>query len=176
MQTFKISQMVGAEEYEFPRLIGLTGPKGVGKTTFANKIGGQIFSLAEPIKDMLKVIINPKYVYNDKEAQIPGFPEGITGRKLLQSLGTEWGRNHFPQIWINPTREKLLDLISASKATGTYARAIVDDIRFNNEAEMIKELDGEVWLLQRDGFKPLSDTHSSEAGVSEQLIDKCLVI
>ena len=92
MQTFTLSKDINSKEFTFPRLIGLTAPKGMGKTTFANRIGGEILSLATPIKHMLELIIPKIYIYEEKEKQVPGFAEGITARVLMQRLGTEFGR------------------------------------------------------------------------------------
>lgn len=177
MQTYKISKALEAEEFKFPSVIGLTGPKGIGKSTFANRVGGQILSLSTPIKEMLSVIVDEKYLYEDKEGQIPGFPDGLNGRKLLQTLGTEWGRNLYPSIWLDTTHDKIATLIAQASAMQLQTfRVIVDDIRFKNEALMIKELKGEVWRIKRTGFTPLEDDHSSEEGLSDEYIDKEIIV
>lgn len=177
MQTFKISKALEANEFTFPSVIGLTGPKGIGKSTFAQRVGGKILSLSTPIKEMLSVIVDRKYLHEDKESQIPGFPEGLNGRRLLQTLGTEWGRNLYPSIWLDATHDKIADLIAWASATDHQSfRVIVDDVRFKNEALMIKELGGEVWRIRRTGFEPLEDDHSSEEGLSDEYIDKEIVV
>jgi ATPase subunit of ABC transporter with duplicated ATPase domains len=177
MQTYKISQAVNSEEFTFPSVIGLTGPKGIGKSTFAEKIGGEVISLSTPIKKMLEVIIPIKYLYQHKEDQIPGFPEGITARHCLQTLGTEWGRAMHPEIWITPVRERISDLMAWARATDHQSfRCIVDDIRFPNEADMIHELGGELWRIKREGFEQLEDSHLSECGLPDEHIDKEIIV
>lgn len=177
MQTLKISKALEAEEFTFPKVIGLTGPKGIGKSTFAARVGGTILSLSMPIKEMLSVIVDKKYLHEDKEAQIPGFPEGLNGRRLLQTLGTEWGRNLYPSIWLDAARDKITNLITNAKVSGNqFFRVIVDDVRFRNEALMIQELGGEVWRIKRTGFVPLKDDHSSEEGLSEEYINKEIIV
>lgn len=177
MQTFTLSKDINSPEFTFPRVIGLTGPKGMGKTTFANRIGGQILSLSTPIKKMLEHIIPKLYIYEEKEKQIPDFPDGMTGRVLMQRLGTEFGRECNPLIWVNYTREKIKDYLAWADATDHYNfRVIVDDIRFANEALMITELGGEIWKISRSDYIPQQDSHSSEDGLPEELIDKEIIV
>lgn len=177
MQTFTLSKDINSTEFTFPRLIGLTGPKGMGKTTFANRIGGEILSLSTPIKQMLELIVPKIYIYEEKEKQIPGFPEGITARVLMQRLGTEFGRACYPEIWVNHTKIEANRRIKAFEAVGLQsARVIVDDIRFKNEADMVHDLGGEVWKLKRESYLPKEDDHSSEDGLPEEYIDKEIIV
>lgn len=156
------------------KIIGLTGPKGVGKSTYAKSIEGAIIlSFATPIKKMLKVILPSELFLNFKEEPIPQFPDGLNTRQLLQSLGTEWGREGvYPNIWV--------DL--AYKAAEQYIgkRTIVfDDIRFPNEAWAIRrwghthEILTEIVHISRKGHEPdPNDNHVSEAGLPKGMIDK----
>jgi hypothetical protein len=177
MQTFTFSEKLDSPEFTFPRLIGLTGPKGMGKTTFALRIGGEILSLATPIKQMLELIVPKIYIYEEKEKQIPGFPEGITARLLMQRLGTEFGRATYPDIWVNHTKVQAHRRIKAFEAARLEsARVIIDDVRFKNEADMIHDLGGELWKVTRKCYVPSKDLHSSEDGLPEEYIDKEIII
>ena len=151
-------------------IIGLTGPKGVGKSTYAAQLlftlyakdgmcDGQILSFASPIKEMLLCIVDKEYL-DDKEKIIPTL--GVSARACLQSLGTEWGRELCPEIWLNITKDRILN----SKKTLT----IIDDVRFDNEAEMIRSLGGQIWRLSRKGVGG-KDKHISEAGISDYLVN-----
>jgi energy-coupling factor transporter ATP-binding protein EcfA2 len=175
MQTYKISQAISGEEFKFPPIIGLTGHKGVGKSTLANALGGEIISFATPIKKMLEVIIPKRYIYEDKEDQIIGFPEGVTGRKCLQSLGTEWGRAMYSDIWINFAEIEIVEHQDEAKRQQLSGRIIIDDVRFENECRMIRRLKGEVWRVIRNGVGN-NDQHISEAGLPDELISKQIVI
>jgi len=154
-------------------IIGLAGPKGVGKSTYANQLvfdmyktrewsdAIRIISFASPLKEMLGCIVHKDYI-EDKERVIPNL--GVSARHCLQTLGTEWGRNLISDsIWIDITRHR----IEESDATVF----IIDDVRFDNEAKMIREMGGEVWQLSR-GNVGGSDDHISESGVSSNLISK----
>lgn len=178
MQTFKISDAIDAKEFKYPVVIGLTGPKGVGKTTLAHRIGGSLISFSTPIKKMLEVIVPKINIYEEKETQLPGFPEGVNARRLLQSLGTEFGRNHYPDIWVNFVEEKIAEEVDIWEHNQVYRefplRIIIDDVRFRNEAEMIHRHKGEVWRLKRKGVEYLED-HVSERALPDEIIDKEII-
>jgi len=156
------------------KIIGLTGPKAVGKSTYAKSIeGAVILSFATPIKEMLKVILPGEKYLHFKEEPIPGFPEDINTRKMLQTRGTEWGREKiYPNIWIDAAYRMALPYIGK--------RTIVfDDIRFPNEAWAIRrwghtnEILTEIVHISRKGYEPdENDNHVSEAGLPKGMIDK----
>jgi hypothetical protein len=125
-------------------------------------IEAQVFSLATPIKRMLATLIKPVYLYEDKEKPIPGWPDGITGRYLLQRVGTECFREMWPEVWVT----HLLNEIE--KVEGL---CVIDDVRFENEARAIREKGGLIWRLHRRGVNPLDD-HISEAGLPDELVDR----
>jgi hypothetical protein len=158
-----------------PKLIGLCGAKGVGKSTYASFIAGQnghVYSFATPLKKMLMSVFPDEYILTQKEVPIPNYPKHVTGRYLLQTLGTDWARKLITEdIWMLMLRERLVKDME-EKATPM----VIDDLRFPNEAMMVRELGGEVWELRRRGFKPSNDNHVSESGLSEDLIDRKVVL
>jgi len=154
------------------KLIALTGPKGVGKSTYAKFIAGEngiVISFATPIKQMLTAIAGQEYIYGTKKnAVVPHL--GVTGRFLMQTLGTEWGRETIDQdIWVNSVRRML-----TKSFFGEYSPVIIDDLRFENEAKMVRDMGGEVWEVERKGFIPENDGHISEMGV--KTVDKKVLI
>ena len=151
------------------KVIGLTGIKGVGKSTYADQLRFDLYqegsadlvrvmSFATPLKEMLSCIVNRDYL-EDKGKIIPHL--GVNARHCLQTLGTEWGRNINNDIWVNLARHEIGE-------TGIH---IFDDVRFDNEAKMIKEMGGEIWKLTRAGHE-IKDHHVSESGVDVKYIDK----
>lgn len=175
MQTYKISEALSGKEFEIPAIIGLTGLKGVGKSTLADKIGGKIISFSTPIKQMLEVIIAPRFLYKQKEDQIVGFPEGITARRCLQTLGTEWGRAMYPDIWVNFAEVEIMTHQIEARSQQVSGRIIIDDVRFENECQMIKSHKGEIWRVTRLGVESC-DNHVSEAGLNDDLVDKEIMV
>lgn len=80
----------------------------------------------------------------------------ISPRRAFQLFGTEWGRALHEHIWLE-----------IAPKTNT----VITDVRFDNEAKYFKALRAEVILIDRPGFKPVTNGHVSEDGVSESLID-----
>lgn len=153
------------------QIIGITGKKRAGKDTAASflnkKYDYKIYSFADPIKDMLKVLVNYVdvnlnfYLNNDKEQKIDPF--NASYRKLTQTLGTEWGRNLIDdKIWI-----ELLDFNSQWEG-----KIVIPDIRFENEAEWVVNNGGIIINIVRDSR--YKDSHSSEQGVPERFITETI--
>lgn len=85
-------------------------------------------------------------------------------RQLLQRLGTEGVRTHLgPTVWIDAA-------LSVVEPGRRYA---VTDVRFNNEAEAIKKLGGEIWRIERPGYGPVNP-HASDAGIDGGLVDRVI--
>lgn len=120
-------------------LIGLTGRIGSGKTTIARHLvshyGFTDYSFATPIKEMICVLTGCSMEDLDSQTFKDSKPSGldVSYRTLLQTLGTEWGRNLDPDFWLKVLNTKL------SNQKGDIT---VSDVRFDNEAELIREKGG----------------------------------
>ena len=145
-------------------VIGIAGPARAGKDTFAemlveNGIDAVIVSLANPIKDMVEAGLGLSYqqLYGHSK-EIIDTRYNATPRKILQTLGTEWGRELIDQdIWLNALK---------NKAEGNI---IIPDIRFQNEADFVRK-HGILIHISRDSVNINSD-HASEVGVDKLAID-----
>ena len=145
------------------RIIGLAGPAGVGKSTIAIRLkplfAGKVYSFAGNIRLAL-YLMGLEVNYEDKEAPIY---RGKSTRDLMKSLGTEWGRDSVgPDLWV----DLLMQRIDKSESHV----AIIDDVRFPNEAQAIRNRGGIVIELQREGIE-YAGTHSTELGLDWSSVD-----
>ena len=78
-------------------------------------------------------------------------------RRLMQVLGTEVGRNLFdPEIWVKLAESKILSQLSVGNT-------VVTDVRFPNEARLIKKHGGVLVRISRPGFGPVNEHVSDRA-------------
>lgn len=160
-------------------IVGIAGPAGSGKDTVAfylrnsllkqipptvvQKGSGEprtylvvIRSLATPMKRFCRTVFGWDFnrTFGPSQNRSIPDPDGLTPRRALQTLGTEWGRALREDVWV--------DYLFRSRAEKECT--IVSDVRFPNEAQRIREEGGIiVHVLGRneDGDK----SHESEAHV-----------
>ena len=153
-------------------LIGFSGKKGSGKSYFANYlVNNKLFiklSFASPLKEITKILFN----LSDEDVKDPIKKELInpkfnaSPRELMQWLGTDIMREEFNKkfnysgsIWIDSVKDKVKTLLDNNKDV------VIDDVRFQNEVDMIHSLGGIVINLHNDLDDTLNNstsTHSSE--------------
>ena len=142
-------------------IIGLSGPAFVGKTTIADSLTGYTKrSYAEPLKTALTVLtgLPEKTFYDKDEKLIPrDLFNGKTSREVMQLFGTEFCRHMIAEdFWLKLMSKKLTE--------HPHTKFVIDDVRFDDEADLIRSLGGVVVELARDGVEYAND-HASEAGV-----------
>jgi hypothetical protein len=175
------------------RLIGLTGPAGCGKSTIARSIvmteslarapclRGRPLSLddpyaarhrfAGPLKAMLRTLGLTEAQVDGDEKEIPcELLCGLTPRVCMQRLGTDFGRDMIgPDLWVRATMLRVDIDLAAGKLV------VLDDVRFDNEAEAVRARGGIIIKLVRDATRSSTEypitVHASEAGVSPHLVD-----
>lgn len=157
-------------------VVGLTGYAGSGKSTAAQYLverhGFTRLSFAAPLKKMLRTL-NPYVAANPlphmdseplrvndlfvtmTEQQIKESPAGDEYRRLLQVLGTDCIRAVDDDFWI----KAVTAVIEATDPEGKY---VLDDVRFPNEAAVIKGYSPlGLWNIERAGYEAVNG-HSSE--------------
>lgn len=153
-------------------LIGFSGKKGSGKSYFADYlVNNKLFiklSFASPLKEITKILFN----LSDEDVKDPIKKELVnpkfnaSPRELMQWLGTDIMREEFNKkfnysgsIWIDNVKDKVKTLLDDNKDV------VIDDVRFQNEVDMIHSLGGIVINLRNDLDNTLNNstsTHSSE--------------
>lgn len=147
-------------------LIAFTGGMQSGKTTaakgFRKNLGFALYSFADPIRKVMRALGVPnKNLNSDKDLVIPEF--GASARWMMQSFGTEWGRTLInDRIWLDMMSRRLLTARKEGKPV------VIDDVRFDNEAELVLQQKGIVIKLER-GDAP-TNAHESEMGVSDGFV------
>lgn len=152
-----------AERDNKMQLVGITGKAGAGKDTIADYLVQEHhfikLSFAGPLKAMLATVGLPEPTDRAaKELPVEGF--NFTWRDAAQKLGTEWGRSLDPDIWI-----KIME--RAIQRFSDDVEIVFADVRFDNEAEMIRRLGGKILhVTGRAADLGANAGHASEAGVT----------
>ena len=138
-------------------IIGICGLIGSGKGTVADVLVDQGFtkvSFADKLKDGVSTIFgwDRAMLEGDTDEsrqwreQRDDFWSAetemeVTPRLVLQLFGTDCLRNGFHDgVWVSLLKKHMLD------NPGNY---VIPDVRFRNEQNMIRDLGGEIWRVQR---------------------------
>ncbi len=168
-------------------IIGLCGRAGSGKSTAAKILcqdfGYTELSFAEPIKYAIASMLgvgHPDQLFAPEvkddpigDDLLPAGGNVITPRKLMQTLGTDWGRNMIDEnLWASLLYKEIeyltLVQLEDSESYKTPLRVVISDVRFPNEAAMIENLGGVIVKIQRNN----QNAAQKNPHVSEQLIDR----
>jgi len=165
-------------------LIGIAGYARAGKDTMAGylemRYGFKKVAFADPIREAL-IRLNPyilvQHPENGQKARMPlelaVFSFGWEAlkslspdvRPLLQRMGSEVGREMLNKdIWVN---RLFLENVGERKL-------VISDVRYQNEAEAIRNRGGEVWLVERKNGHP-ANGHESENDLRGYEFDRTFI-
>jgi hypothetical protein len=149
-----------------PHLVGITGRAGSGKSAASQALvdsGWTRIKFAGPLKDMLRGLgLADRHIEGDLKEVPCDLLCGQTPRHAMVTLGTEWGRDLIAQnLWINIATHRIATAMAAGQSV------VVDDVRFDNEADMIRKLGGVVLGLERE--TDIAVMHKSENGVEADI-------
>lgn len=160
-----------------PLIVGINGIAGAGKDTITDmvilalakdhKIKSGKFAFADNLKRAASAIfgieLDDFYNRDLKEVKDPYWD--MSPREMAQKLGTEACRKGIrDDIWIRS--------LATSINNSFVDLAFITDVRFDNEAEFVRESGGIVINITRDSqTKIATSNHASEAGISDHLID-----
>ncbi len=157
-------------------LIGIAGFKGSGKNLVAEMLGDIVntrsFGFAETIKEGVLAMF-PESLVTRTDCYGPSAlrektlgdlkrndGEPLTLRYVLQTLGTEWGRDTlYKNIWCDIGILKAKEFLASG-----FEIAAITDLRFINEAQAVKRNGGVIWYVDRPSVVPADENlHASEA-------------
>ena len=150
-------------------LIGMTGRAGTGKDTAADYLAKahrfMPIAFASPLRVMLQAglgLTDEHFTQARKNEPIDWLSK--SPRQLMQTLGTEWGRNHVNRsLWIRVAERELHSLAGLD--------VVFTDVRFEEEAAMIRSRGGIIVRMVRFDASPVH-AHMSEAGIPLQAGDR----
>ena len=157
-----------------PTIIGLTGHAGSGKDTAANHLctryGFTRLSFAGPLKQVCSIVFGlTELEMSDrvlKERPLDRYPY-FTPRQIMQKVGTECFRRNFEGVWLEAFKRRVAGC----------PLVVVPDVRFPDEAKLIRELDGRIIRIDAVGspFATQSSGHASERSVDVIVSDDQLL-
>lgn len=157
-----------------PTVIGLTGRAGAGKDTLAADLaayGYRRVAFADPLK-RAAYDTNPRVDTGSGSWSVQYLVDrlGWDGakrypevREYLQRFGVAM-RDAVPGVWLAAAQHSIEAALAAGESV------VVTDVRFEDEARMIRGLGGLVARVTRPGVAPVSD-HVSETNVDAMRVD-----
>jgi hypothetical protein len=148
-------------------IIGLCGRAGSGKDTFANAVEGdkEVLAFVKPLKDAAAALfaLSHEQLYDPLLKEVVVDDWGKSPREILQWMGTDIIRNQLDASFFIKHMQRRIN-------QSTKNLIIVTDVRFANEAMLIKSLGGIIIHISRNSANtPI--THASEQPIPIELID-----
>ena len=162
------------------RLIGVCGPAGSGKTTFAQYISKKYnytpYALADPIKEIGRIFgFTNRELYGTQEDKLKVNPFlGVCAREFLQRFGTDICRDSLPHLLPSMHLETYgiwIQLFGKFLEENKQKSIVVHDVRFDDEAMYIKARGGYIVQLHGTPDENSFSSHVSEQGICPSLVD-----
>lgn len=164
-------------------IVGITGKIGSGKSTMANYLtsahGYEEYSFAKPLKEIGRLFgFSDKQLYGTQEQKLEIHPYwGISARYFLQKMGTDLFRDLLPTVI--PEIKKGDNTIWVELFKLKYKEEpklyVVSDVRFLDEAKIIKDLGGIIIRTERNNSVTSESgnehLHKSELGIEKIVPD-----
>ena len=150
-------------------ILGIAGKMGAGKDTAADTLVNNYGFLKVSMADALRKECAQALAYHEcpkcapedirriinkgPRVNVYAKPTSPDARRLLQWWGTDFRRKDDPDYWVKrvePILNHTLDVV-------------IPDIRFENEAAMVKRHCGQVWLVTRPQTDTVGAGHVSES-------------
>lgn len=138
----------------------LTSKYGFERVAFADAIRSILWEMNPIVKDSGFTVQTVVHAYGWDKAKVV-FPEM---RRLLQELGVSSRHTLGDQVWVSAALRKMDD---------KDKNYVISDVRFGNEAEIVKQLNGHLWRIKRPGVEAVN-SHISESGMDGYKVDQIL--
>jgi len=162
-------------------IIGLTGYAQSGKDTVASilveQYGYTRVAFADKVRELLYELDPPFPMENGKVVGLQNLidvhgwdfvKQNDLVRSMLQNLGLG-ARNLFgPNFWVN---EAMKTMLNDPRPDLKY---VITDVRFLNEADMIKANHGQIWRIKRIGIEAVN-SHVSETQMDGYKVDQIFI-
>lgn len=157
-------------------LIGITGKPGAGKDTVYDLLCS-LYTVARPVRlkfaDELVAHVSRAFnvsssLFTNRISKDLPSEElfGRAPRQVLQAYGTDFARKLIKEsIWVDYVRQAVYESDGINPV-------VITDVRFNNEAEMIRAEGGEIWRILRPDNPFSCGDHEAELGIKDSLVDK----
>lgn len=169
-----------------PALIAFYSPAPqMGKSTATSflieGLGYKLVKFAAPVKALTATFLQqigvPEEEIDDfldghhKEESLAGYGfDRLTSRYIQQVVGTDLGRQKIdPNLWTTLAGRKVRNLIDKGE------RVVMDDMRFPNEYDMVKQMGGECWCIYNPRVSIPVSKHPSEGLLSNHSFDVALI-
>jgi dephospho-CoA kinase len=142
-------------------IIGISGKYQSGKDTIAEYLITHYKFKRIAFADKLKDIAQDLFFWNgEKDAY---------GRKLLQDIGMKM-REVKDDVWVNYV------LMTVNDKKFKHQNFVITDVRFLNEAQLVKLAGGELWRINRDIIRDKSlSQHKSETDLDAYTDFNCVI-
>lgn len=159
-------------------IIGLSGYARSGKDEVAKILVSEFnferVAFADAIRDLLYQM-NPLIGVTRLQTMIDAVGWDIAKqhpdvRSYLQNLGVGARKLFGNNFWIN---QALNPHIYEHPIVGVNKNIVITDVRFENEADTIKALYGQVWRVRRQNVEPVNQ-HVSEVALDDYKFDQIL--
>ena len=160
-------------------IVGVSGQINSGKGAVADYLCSEYGFISFAFADYLKKAAQDLFAIPEEELWGPSQARTPRTRRILQTFGTEFGRNFDPMVWIRKLtlrvgcwRKTGKDIINLVPDGDKDAPIVITDVRFPNEAqEITRVLLGRIMRIRRpDNYVDTSEEfrkHSSETSVDE---------
>ncbi len=150
-------------------IIGISGKARSGKDTAAGYLaatfGMDVVRFAAALKAGARAMfdLTHEQIEGDQKDE-PIDWLGITPRRIMQTLGTEWAQSLRRDIWVRTTARRIDTLrLRGIEESGHWPGVALPDCRFDHEADWVRSQGGVIYHIHRD--VDAVESHISEAGV-----------